>query len=187
MMNFKLPILLIGPMATGKSTIADELSKQLEIPRIPMGRVRWYYYLKDGFSLEVESSLRTFTERMSYWEPFEVSAVRKITLEFPSSIIDFGAGHSYFPDETHFRSVQEHLSKIENIFLLLPCEDQAESLKICNERLQEREGHELDEYQINANHWFIEHPSNYLLAKHTIYTKNSTTTETANQIIRLLK
>lgn len=117
----------------------------------------------------------------------EVGAVRKITSEFPNAIIDFGAGHSYFPDETHFRSVQEHLSAIENIFLLLPSEDKIESLKICNERLKDREGQEIDEHKINANRWFIEHPSNYRLAKHTIYTINQTPTETANQIIRLLK
>lgn len=186
-MNPILPIILIGPMATGKSTVADELSKLLGIPRIPMDRVRWYYYLKSGFSLSVESTFSTFTEKMAYWKPYEVTAVKKITAEFSDSIIDFGAGHSYFPNESHFRTVQEHLANIKNIFLLLPSEDKTESLKICNEKLKDREGREFDEHQINANRWFIEHPSNYLLSKQIIYTMNQTPNETARQIISFLR
>ena len=54
--------------------------------------------------------------------------------EFKNSIIDFGAGHSFFPNETHFEEVSEALKPFPNVILLLPCKNKEESLRICNER-----------------------------------------------------
>jgi shikimate kinase len=173
-------------MATGKSTVASELAKITSIPRVPMDRVRWYYYYKHGFSLEKELSIDSFTDVMKYWKPFEVNAVERIVEEFKDSIIDFGAGHSYFTDKEQFENVQNSLRDIPNVFLLLPSDDKEESLKISNERLESRKKDKLDETEISANRDFINHESNYKLAKHIIYTKGKTPIETANEIKSLL-
>lgn len=180
-------ILLIGPMATGKSTIAGKLASLTGLRRIPMDRVRWYYYLKDGFSIEHEESIDSFEDVMAYWKPFEVKAVKRIIKEFPNSIIDFGAGHSYFSDEVQFKEVSEALAPVKNIILLLPTESKEESLKICNDRLKERVKRELDKTEIDANRDFIFEKSNYELAKHIVYTKDKTPDETASEILELLK
>lgn len=186
-MKYSLPVILLGPMATGKSTVGAEIAKATGIARIPMDRVRWYYYFQNGFSQEKESSLDLFVERMSYWKPFEVEAIRNILIDFPNSIIDFGAGHSHFPDEEQFKIVLSLMNPVKNIFLLLPNEDKNESLRICNERLRFREGNALDETKLEANREFINHPSSFLLSKHQIYTKNETPDKTAKRIIGLLK
>lgn len=174
-------------MATGKSSVGNEIAKATCIARIPMDRVRWYYYFRNGFSQEIDSSLDSFMDRMAYGKPFEVEAVKNILIDFPDSIIDFGAGHSHFPDEAQFQLVQNLLSTVQNIFLLLPSEDKETSIRICNERLINREGKDLDKEKLEANRWFIEHPSNFLLGKQVIYTENETPEETAGRIIRLLK
>ena len=75
-----------------------------------MDRVRWYYYLKDGFSIEKEESIESFTDVMIYWKPFEVKAVKRIISEFPDSVIDFGAGHSYYTDTNQFNEVRDTLA-----------------------------------------------------------------------------
>jgi acetolactate synthase-1/2/3 large subunit len=60
------PIILIGPMAAGKSTVAKELARLTGVRNVPMDRVRWYYYFKDGFTLEEELSKPSFKEVMEY-------------------------------------------------------------------------------------------------------------------------
>lgn len=179
-------IILIGPMATGKSNVANILANKIAIPRIPMDRVRWYYYLKDGFNIETEKALPSFRERMAYWKPFEVKAVHRIINEFAESIIDFGAGHSYYTDELQFIEVQEVLRPLPNVFLLLPSPDKERSLEICNKRLEEKNGCPLDKTEIEANRDFIFHSSNYRLAKHIIYSENKTPEDVATEVIRSL-
>ncbi len=181
------PIILIGPMAAGKSTVAKELAKLTGIRNVPMDRVRWYYYFKDGFTLEEELSQPSFKEVMEYWKPFEVKAVQRIISEFSDAIIDFGAGHSYFPDPNQFETVETILSPFPNIFLLLPTPDPARSLEICNERLKLRKNKPLDETEITANRAFIEHESNRKLAKHILFTDGKSAETSAREILALLQ
>jgi hypothetical protein len=185
-MKSSKPIILIGPMSAGKSTVATHIARMINIPNVPMDRVRWYYYFKDGFSLERELSCSSFAETLIYWKPFEVKAVRRIIAEFPDSIIDFGAGHSYFTDPDQFSEVQSLLSPFPNIFLLMPSIDKELSIEICNKRLSEKKKMALDQNEIDANRNFIMHESNYRLAKHIVYTAERTPEDVAKEIIGLL-
>lgn len=180
-------ICLIGPMATGKSTIAEELSKIVNLPRVPMDKVRCYYYFKHGYSLETERQLETFEKKVQYWKPFELISVKEILKDFPNSIIDFGAGLSYYPKKEHLNEIKTFLKEYPNIFLLLPSIDKKESLEICNERLKIRKGSELDKNDINANRDFIYHESNYEICKHIIYTKNREPSDIAIEIKSKIK
>jgi hypothetical protein len=182
-MKYNLPIVLIGPMAAGKSTVATEIAKLIDVPNVPMDRVRWYYYFSEGYSLERATSM-AFSDRVVYWKPFEVSAVRRILSDFPNSIIDFGAGHSHFADEKQFSTVQDILAPVRNVFLLLPSADKEESIRVCRERLKSR-GEDVDKFD-DTNRSFIEHPSNYLLSKHIIYNSGEDPEITARKIIELL-
>jgi shikimate kinase len=181
--TYQLPIVLIGPMATGKTTVGTELARLTGVPRVPMDRVRWYYYFKEGFSLEKESDHGTFAEKERYWKPFEVTAIRCILADFPQSIIDFGAGHSYFPDSDQFAVVEKLLAPLANIFLLLPTMDKQDSLRICNERLRARVGRELEPTEIESNRNFIEQPSNYRLCKQVVYTHGHAPDQVAREIV----
>jgi shikimate kinase len=180
-----LPIILMGPMATGKSSVASELTKQTGVPRAPLDMLRWYYYFKQGYSLEKDATFKSFSERLAYWKTFDVATIKNTIADFPESIIDFGAGHSYFPDEKQLKLIQETLASIQNIFLLLPNEDNEESFKICKTRLSTRDGIEAE--KVEANRLFIEHPSTRALSKHIIYCKNESPAEIARRIIGLLK
>jgi shikimate kinase len=174
-------------MAAGKSTVATLLAKIIGRPNIPMDRVRWYYYIKDGFSLEHESSLASFAEQMAYWKPFEVKAASRIINEFPNAVIDFGAGHSVYTDPKQLQEVSELLAPIPNVYLLLPCEDRERSISICNERLvSKKKGRPMEQDEIDANRLFVTHESNYILAKRVIFTESKTAQQVAEEIAALI-
>ena len=181
-MNSK-PIVLIGPMASGKSTVARNLSKITGRQNVPMDRVRGYYYIKDGINTDHEFTLSNFSELVAYWKPFELKAVRRILSEFPKAIIDFGAGHSVYTDPSQFQEIELMLRPLPHVYLLLPCEDRERSLSICNQRLlARRNGRPLEEDEIATNRLFVMDKSNYQLAKKIFYSEGKTTDQVAEEI-----
>ncbi|WP_245699691.1 shikimate kinase [Paenibacillus glacialis] len=171
-------IILIGPIRTGKSTLADIVSDRLEYPRCCVDDVRWKFYQELGYSSEKEKAIRSnfgFEGVYKYWKPFEAHAVVRIFQEYKDHVIDFGGGHSVYEDPTLFSIVENVLDSENNIFLILPSHNQAESLRILNER-----------ECVDINSHFLTHESNYKLAKHIIYTKDRTPYESAEEIISLV-
>ena len=43
------PVIIIGPMCAGKSTVAQYLAERLDFPRIELDEVRWTYYEEIGY------------------------------------------------------------------------------------------------------------------------------------------
>lgn len=141
--------------------------------------VRWDYYQKLGFSKEKEQVLRAelgFEGVFKYWKPFEAQTIVQILKDYQNHVIDFGGGHSVYEDDQLFTKVANAMLDEINIFLILPSEDKQESLRILDER-----------EKLDINKHFIEHRSNYELAKHIIYTKGKSPQETAEEIIQLIK
>ncbi|MEO0378502.1 MAG: shikimate kinase, partial [Cyanobacteria bacterium P01_A01_bin.17] len=96
-------------------------------------------------------------------------------------VIDFGAGHSVYEDPRLFESVQQILNPYPNVVLLLPSPNLDESLVILNER----NGYEPNK-DPNINEHLLRHPSNFKLAKLTVYTKLKTPAETCQEILQLV-
>ena len=185
-------IILIGPMNTGKSTVAKLLSEKLKLPRCELDRVRWSYYKEIGYDDDVASRIAKSDGGMlgllQYWKPFEAYAVERVVAEH-KGIIDFGAGHSVYEDETLFARVQQSLAPYPYVILLLPSPDLDESVAIVNTRLADmlqREIGEVSDEVLKVNEQFVRHPSNHLLAKMVVYTKDKTPEETCAEILEIL-
>lgn len=181
-----LPIVLIGPMATGKSTLGAALAKALKCEQFPMDGLRWYYYFKAGYSLRTAESLE-FRERLAYWKPFEVIAVESVVKDF-RGVIDFGAGHGHFERPEHLERVKQALAGLPVIFIL-PDEDLEKSLSICNQRYAERKGialTELSENELITNREFVYSDSFRALATRTFYTKQESPEASAQRLIQLM-
>ena len=181
----KEEIILIGPIGAGKTTVGELLSKKLSQPQVSMDELREGYYNEIGYDAELGRKIREtegFWGIYRYWKPFEAYAVKRILADHQGCVIDFGAGHSVFEDDTLFAQVKQTLSPFPNVILLLPSPDHDESISILNEREEW-----LKDMYPNINEHFVRHPSNYALAKHVVYTKNKSPVETCDEILSLLQ
>jgi shikimate kinase len=180
-----MEIILIGPIGAGKSTVGELLAQKLNIPQVSMDDLRFDYYNEIGYDAELGQKIREtegFWGIYRYWKPFEAHAVKRILSDHQSYVIDFGAGHSVFEDETLFAQVKQTLSPFPNVILLIPSPDHDESIAILNEREEW-----LKDMTPNINEHFVRHPSNYALAKHVVNTKNKSPVETCDEILSLFQ
>jgi hypothetical protein len=147
--------------------------------------VRWGYYFQIGFDLKEQ---RKWIERegplgrFRYWKPFEAYAVERVIADYPGTVIDFGAGHSVYEEETLFSRVQAALAPVPHVVLLLPSPDDEVAVRV----LEERSKTENDPLRSDLNAHFVRHPSNRLLATKTVYTEGRTPEETCDEIMRMI-
>ena len=176
-------LLLIGPIGTGKSTLAVLIAEKTGLPRCSMDRYRWQYYAEIGYDAKHAKELgkqHGFRAIYDYWKPFEVHAVQRLLAEHTNCIIDFGAGHSVFEDPRLFECAQEALAPCRNVVLVLPSADENESIEALARRVQSASQ---DVLELNAH--FVRHQSNRSLAKHVVYTNDKTPEETAEEVMQL--
>lgn len=161
-------IILIGPMGSGKSTIANLLCKHFNMLHVSLD------------NREQLSSLYKKEESFTAFKEFEFFLTGMVLTNLPApAIIDFGAGHSVYEDEIMFLEMKSLISKFSNIILLIPSEDKEESVAILNERKGILSGSKKD----LDNRHFVNVSCNYELATIIEYTKDKTPEQIANEII----
>lgn len=187
------PIVFIGPMCTGKSTLARLLAQEMDLPRIELDEVRWEYYNEAGY--DDEAARTAFkqggtTGFLTYCKPFEVHAVERVLRSHPASVIDFGAGHTVQDDPGRAARIARALAPLPNVFLPLPAIDPERCVEVLNARLRElllREVGHVDDDVLELNAAFVRDPANRALATHILYTDGETPEETCRRIITLLE
>lgn len=167
---YEKSIILIGPSGAGKSTIAEELSKKLNMQRLCLDRIA-NRARETGFRQNFKN-----TEEFNYFMIFE--AIKKAKNENMHGIVDFGAGHSVYDDKEIFEKVKNELKPFKNIILLLPSKDEELSLKIMQDR---------STGDTSDNLKFIRSSCNKELATITIYGNNRTPSAIADEIISRIK
>ncbi len=191
MNKFQNTIILMGPMATGKSTIALRLSQTLGRPNIPIDRIKWYYRFKNGYDLKTSKEILLndgFEYLLKYIDKyFTISDLSKVLNEF-SGIIDFGATDAFA--ETNSEKLYllgNLLQPYEHVFLILPSKHEKKSSKILHDRLNSRYQHHpikskvLDSY-ISMNEKFLNADSYRSLAKHTVFIEDRNVDEVVAEI-----
>lgn len=169
----QLPIVLIGPMCAGKSTVADALSRRLDLPQVPLDAVRYYYHVKAGMRWSDMVDRTDFSELVRFWQPYSIDAVERVLVEFPEAVIDFGAGHAHYEDEACNERLRAALEPVPHVVLLLPHEDPEEAARICLERGRERGPTYLTSARERGNRVFIESPVFRSVATSTVYTQGT--------------
>lgn len=179
-----LPVILIGPVNAGKSTIGALLAERLGVGRASLDELCFDYFTEAGYNPEVA---REHFERggqagaEEYMVRFYPHAVDRILAGYPETVIDFGAGHTVYDDPEQLGRVKRALAPYPNIVLLLPSPDSNESIRILN-------GRESNPYPevVALNEYFVRHHSNRRLATIEIYTERKTPHETCDEIIKRL-
>lgn len=175
-------VVLIGPIRSGKSTLANLLADRLRVTRVSLDQHRWRYYGELGYDQGRARSIQAsegFAGLYRYRKPFEAEAVRRVLLEHKGCVFDFGAAHGVQEDPELFGVVQSALKLYPNVVLVLPSEDLDESVRILNERMGGLRSGGLDFVE-----HFVRHRSIHALAKLRVYTKGKSPAETADEVFR---
>jgi len=188
----RAPVVLIGPLAVGKSTVAAVLARSLEMRICSIDEVRWRYLDQMGYD-HAEAGRRfasgkTPAEKMAYREPFEVQVIEHVLAAKSHGVFDFGASNSVFEDPGLLVRVQTALLGT-HVVLLLPSEDPEESERVLGARLHtllRAKGEQVSDELLALNSYFIRHPANRQLARTILYTSERRPKDIAVEIVSTL-
>lgn len=181
-----LPIVLIGPVRAGKTTLARLISERLQLLHVSLDEVRWAYYREIGYNDELAKQIRIsggFLALMFYRQLFDVYSVERVLRDHPNAVVDFGAGVGPYENLNQVKQVQELLAPVSNIFLILPSPDLEETIRV----LSQRDASPPSGMTFDINRHFVNHPGYRLLAKHVVYNQNQTPAQTCTEVLALLK
>src|SRR5438046_2527685 len=120
-------IILIGPVRAGKTTLADQVAKELGWPRASLDERRWDYYREIGFDPDYSRSLEQagrWNDRRRYWSEHDPHAISRFLEEYGQGhVLDFGGSHSLHEDEAQLEAVRRLLAPYHYVVLVLPCAD----------------------------------------------------------------
>lgn len=166
-------IILIGPMGTGKSTIARLLAGKIEnAQRLAID--------SRGQFEELYKKEKSFHNFKNF--EFVLTGTILSSLKSPC-VIDFGAGHSIYEDPILKGKMKEICSQFKNIVLLLPSQDNENSRRVLLERRNIKPGSHKDK----DNWHFITAPNNYEIATHIVYEEGKSPEDISKEILNLVK
>jgi shikimate kinase len=205
-------IVLIGPPLAGKSTLGKLLAEKLNLPQCSLDALRWQYYQEAGYDTKVAQEYADkggLPGLVKYWKPFEAQTVERALAEHLNCVIDFGAGNSVYDEPELFERVQKALADYPNVILILASSDKEECINIHHDRQEVSfqtdvtllmatpdpnqftkvyypTVEQFNRVRYSIVEWFVTNPSNYILAKHVVYTLNKTPEETCQEILSLV-
>jgi len=182
-------IVLIGPVATGKSTLARLLAHELRLSYVSLDEITDRYYEERGLSQAILAQLiqdQGFLAAYRKWWPSLAYVTERVLTEHPHSVVDLGAGHSHYEDPELFARIQRALAPYGHVILVLPSPDLDRSVSTLRERSVQQRGWDwnVDDYDF-IDHWVKDH-CNHDLATITVYTEGKTPEETCTEILARL-
>lgn len=182
-------IVLIGPAGAGKTTQSELLAQRLGLPNICLDEIAEEYYKVCGFGHDV---IRRLIKEQGFLATYRQHGVgmayasERMLAEYPTGVLDFGAGHSHFQDDELFARVQRALIGCKNVVLLLPSRDLDRSVHLLRERSKAERGWDwsADGYDF-IEHW-VKDRCNHDLATVTVYTEGKAPVETCDEIVKAL-
>jgi len=175
------PIILIGPLKAGKSTVGKLLAERLTLPFYSLDALEKRYTIPAGYDETVANGIRQQSGDWgwySYRRRFFAEAVIQFLAEHPEGVLELGGGHPILPDAASQGRVNKALAPYKNIVLLLPHPDKDTTLRILNGRL--RPEWRADDW----NRYFLAGDQFQTLATLIIFTQNKTPAQTCAEIIK---
>src|SRR5262245_8188876 len=123
-------IVLIGPVAVGKTTVARCLAAKLDVPVVSMDDLRDAYYRELGFD---DALAKRLFEREGaatvwcYFKVFDPYSVERLFADHRDCVFDMGGGSSVHEHHDQLERVKRAFAPFSNVVLLLPSPDRDES------------------------------------------------------------
>ncbi|MBX9702560.1 MAG: hypothetical protein K2X39_00255 [Silvanigrellaceae bacterium] len=189
-------IILMGPMASGKSTLSRALSQILEKPHLDLDTIKWDYFAFFGYH-EKEASEAFSRDGIrglhDYYKIFEFKTLKRIFSKYKGCIFDLGAGFTAYENRTYQSKVNSLLANFSNKFILLPHKNFEHSDDILTKRFSKRFhlDNELENIMnstpnFNLNYNFLKFYYDNQMSCQIIYTAGRTIESAANEIIEHL-
>jgi len=180
-------IIFIGPVGAGKSTQGQLVAKALNMRSLSLDSVANEYYEASGFDsskFQASKVQNGYLEAYRQWWPSLAYAAKQVVKDYTNCVIDFGAGHSHYEDESLFKSVSEALSSYPHVILLLPTADLDRSVLLLRQRsIKERKRDWIHDGYDFIEHW-VKDACNHYLSTVTIYTEGKTPEQTRDEILK---
>lgn len=191
MKSFKENIILIGPLATGKSFIAEKLSITTGLCNHPVDKLKWYYRHQNGYNLSKSTQIlktqgfEALIEHAQYY--FGAKEIKHLLRKF-KGIVDLGASDTHCQDLTRLQELNTVLSPFRNVFLILPLEDEQKSIEILEDRLKKRYKNDplkkpIIQSYLKMNEVFVKSESAKMLAKHIVFTEGKSIDHILQEIL----
>ncbi|HJX77894.1 shikimate kinase [Glutamicibacter sp.] len=188
-MSRNSPLILIGPAATGKSTLGQIVATSLSVPFVDIDEVADHYYEEVGWSLEQLSYRSSLVGRVAAereWEVARAHAVTRVLADYPGAVVAMGAGNTSYKNERHFQGVRNALKDMTCVLLVLPSADRSEALSTLRSRALDSKGTDW----ISSGHDFLaewlDDEGTRDLATETIITGSEAPEVTAERIVAML-
>jgi hypothetical protein len=130
-------LVLLGPAATGKSTLGELVAGLLGVAFVDLDAVADRYYPEVGWSVDrlVERIAvvgRVAAERE--WEPARAHAVERAVADHPGAVLALGAGHASYTEPACLDRVRAALAPVPHTVLVLPGVDREHALTVLRAR-----------------------------------------------------
>ncbi|MHA7227589.1 shikimate kinase [Glutamicibacter soli] len=189
-MSLDTPLILIGPAATGKSTLGEIVAANLSVPFVDIDEIAEPYYEESGWNLEKLAHRSSVVGRVAAereWEGARAHAVCRVLEEHPDAVIALGAGHTSYKNENHLQRVGNALKDAPCVLLVLPSADRAEALSTLRNRSLESKATDW----ISSGHDFLaewlDDQGTRSLATEIMITGSETPELTAKRIVAMLQ
>ena len=175
-------IILLGPVAVGKTTTARLISKKINKPVVSLDDHRFDYYKEIGYDHNHMKELHEKAGIMAvfqYGKIFDDHSIERILEDHRNCIFDFGGGNIISGYSFDLNRIKKTLEPYKNIVYLVPGRDNEETLKFIYKRRDiKASDRDLIEY-------LVYHHSNNEVAKHTVFVKDKTPEEVRDEVLSM--
>lgn len=185
-----LPIVLIGPMGAGKTTLSRALSAAVGVPYAPLDWVGFHTMVRDGLDVRAYEADETWADKHRRRLPHLIAVAEDVIRSFPRFLLDFGAGHAHFETAEEQARLRAVLGPLPNVFLVMPCADLDEAEANCVARDKARwaqAGHEWDATRAPFHRAFVRSESFRQVAKHTVFTEGRSVEDCVAEMLERLR
>jgi shikimate kinase len=177
-------IVLLGASKVGKSSVAKILAERLGLPVRATSEIGLPQYIQFGYDDKVADKVWDEQGPIGhhrYCEAVNLRVLQHIFGQEGAAIYDLQPDYIVFSEPTLYNEARELLMPHNNVVLLQEVPDIDAAAEIL--RQKEEEANRLVE---DVNRQLVESPSNYALAKITVYTKDRTPEQSAAEIMSKL-
>ncbi len=181
-------MILVGPLAAGKSTLGALVAERIGLPFVDIDEIAWTYCAEVGWSLDrlLERDVAVgWAAAEREWEPARAHAVQRVVEDHAEAVIAFGAGYTSFTVPDHADRVRRVLAPVPDVVHLVPSPDPERSVTVLRERAITSRG---KDWIIEGNDWiarWVADPLAAEVAAATVYTDGVGPEESADELVRL--